>query len=193
MIISFIAILTAYLLGSLSGAILLAKCLHQQDPRTQGSKNAGATNVLRTQGKKQALFVLLFDLGKGVLAVLIAKLLHIHEAWVAFAGLAAVVGHIFPLYFHFKGGKGVATAIGVLLAFSPLIALLTILVFLAVVLVTRYVSLASMIGAFSAVIFTLFLKPIATLPILLMTFLIIVKHQDNIRRLKEGRENKLRF
>ena len=115
------ALLGAYLLGSISFAVLVSRFSGLADPRSYGSGNPGATNVLRTGNKKAAAFTLLGDALKGTVAVLIAAQLGVTEAWVALVGFAAFLGHIFPVFLHFKGGKGVATGAGVLLAISPLL------------------------------------------------------------------------
>ena len=106
-----IALIIAYLLGSVSSSILVSKFFKTPDPRTEGSGNAGATNVLRLAGKKPALFTMVGDIVKGLIAVWIGHILHLHAFWLGLVGLAAVVGHIYPVWFGFKGGKGVATAV----------------------------------------------------------------------------------
>lgn len=143
----YLTLITAYLLGSLSSAIIVCKAFGLPDPRSQGSKNPGATNVMRIGGKKLAVLVLVGDVLKGVVAVLLAKTLGLSGELLAAAGFAVFLGHCFPVFFSFKGGKGVATAMGALLALSPFIAGLTFLVWLIVFAVFRYSSLAAMTAA----------------------------------------------
>lgn len=187
-----IAIIIAYLLGSISSAILVAKALHLPDPRTEGSGNPGATNVLRTSGRKAGVLVLIGDLAKGLLAVLLAHLFGVEGFMLGLVAVAAVLGHVFPVYFGFKGGKGVATAIGGLLALSLWSAIVVLGVWLAVVLVFRYVSLASLVGAVAAPIVLSLLGAAAyALPALLIAAIIIWKHLPNIQRLRNGTESKV--
>jgi acyl phosphate:glycerol-3-phosphate acyltransferase len=189
-----ICVILAYLIGSLETAVILSKIFKFPDPRTQGSHSAGATNVLRTAGKNQALMTLIGDVLKGVVAVLIAYLFHAQPFFLAMAALAAVVGHIFPCFFQFRGGKGVATALGGILMLAPFIAVLLAILWLVVVFTTRYVSLASMFAAAAAPIFILIFSSLRLsffLPILIMASLIIWKHKDNIRRLRMGTESKV--
>lgn len=180
----------AYLLGSLQTSLLLMKFFKFPDPRTYGSGNTGATNVLRTAGKNKALMTLIGDLLKGFIAVLIAKLLGVTGFFLALTALAAVIGHIFPLFFQFKGGKGVATALGGLLLLSFWISLFLIIIWLVVVFMTRYVSLASIITAAIAPFLMLAANTQFFLPLLVMSALIIWKHSANIQRLRKGVEPK---
>ena len=190
-----IAILIAYLIGSLSSAIIASKISHAPDPRTEGSGNAGATNVLRTAGKQQAILVLMGDAVKGLLAVWIGlHLFHLKPFAVGLVALAAVIGHIFPLYFGFKGGKGVATAIGCVLALSFISGILMIAAWAAIAFVTRYASLASLVALILAPIFLLiFAKAAYFISAILIAAVILYKHKDNIARLKNKTESKINF
>nr|WP_241480476.1 glycerol-3-phosphate 1-O-acyltransferase PlsY [Legionella norrlandica] len=135
-------ILVGYLMGSINSAIIVCRVFGLPDPRMEGSKNPGATNVLRLGGKQYGIIVMVFDVVKGILPVLIAKLLNAPPVTVAFTALAAVIGHMYPLFFHFKGGKGVATAIGALLAFHFVIGIMVAATWLLVANFWRYSSLA---------------------------------------------------
>ncbi len=191
---TIIGIIIAYLIGSISSAIIVAKLLKLPDPRTEGSGNAGATNVLRIGGKKAAIFTLVGDILKGVIAVIIGRILGDVGVGLGLVAFAAVVGHIFPCYFKFKGGKGVATMVGTLLILSFPIGLGTIIVWVIVAAASRYASLASMVAAIAAPIFSLFFGDSHFfIPLLFITFLIIWKHLDNIERLRTGKESKLDF
>ncbi len=183
-----------YLCGSLSSAILVCKVLGLPDPRTQGSKNPGATNVMRIGGKKAAYATFVGDCLKGLLPVLLAKWLGGSDWAVAGAGLGAFLGHLYPLYFAFKGGKGVATLVGVLAAISPWIFLAFGAVWLGVLLTTGYVSLGSMLGAGgAALVALLFGYPKAIIALLfVLTGLVIARHKENIERLRTGTETRFR-
>lgn len=182
----------AYLFGSLNSAIVLCKLAGLPDPRTQGSGNPGATNVLRFGGKKLAATVLFFDVLKGVLPVLAAHLLALDMAWVAATAFAAFVGHLFPLFFQFKGGKGVATALGGFIALSPVLAGAGLLTWLIVFGISRISSLSALTAAALAPVYSLWL--IDSVParwiILLIALFLIARHHTNIRRLISGDEGK---
>lgn len=187
-----IAIAIAYLLGSLSSAIILSKVLKTPDPRTQGSGNAGATNVLRISGKKEAAMVLVGDALKGLIAVWIAYILHLTPFMLGIVGLVAVVGHIYPVFFKFKGGKGVATAVGATMGLSFLSGILAAAAWAAIAFVTRYASLASIIAVILIPVFlVIFAKGAFFVPGVLIAALIIWKHKDNIQRLKTNTESKI--
>ena len=191
---NIICVVIAYLLGSIETGVILSKLFKFPDPRRQGSHSAGATNVLRTAGKNQAMMTLIGDLLKGVLAVIIAIILHAQPFFVAFAALAAVIGHIFPCFFNFRGGKGVATAMGGLLILSPFTAIILMVIWLILVFTIRYISLASIVAAAVAPIFILIFSNSAYFfPILIMALLIIWKHKDNIRRLRNKTEPKVKL
>lgn len=189
-----ISAIFAYLLGSISCAVLVAKWFNLPDPRTQGSGNPGATNMLRVGGKKAAIIVLVGDAFKGLLAVLIGRLLGAEGFWLGMVGLIAVVGHIYPVFFKFKGGKGVATAAGVLFGLSFIVAIVTLITWVVVAAVSRYSSLASLLSAGLAPIYLLIGGHFAYfIPMVLVTVLIAWKHSANIERLRSGVENKLNF
>ncbi|MBI2412732.1 MAG: glycerol-3-phosphate 1-O-acyltransferase PlsY [Deltaproteobacteria bacterium] len=184
----------AYLLGSVPTGIVIVRLLGGVDPRSAGSKNIGATNVGRTSGKLPGILTLIGDLFKGALPVFIAfRLAGPEPLLVSLTGLAAFLGHLFPVYLGFKGGKGVATACGVMLIISPIATLLSAGVFVITVLIKRYVSLGSILAAASMPVFLSFLtrgKPFVPLGVAIGA-LVIIKHRENIRRLAEGRENKI--
>lgn len=178
----------AYLLGSLSFAILLSRLSGRPDPRACGSGNPGATNMLRIAGKRLAALTLLGDLCKGLLPVLIAQYAGLgvwQQAWI---GLAAVLGHLYPLYFHFRGGKGVATAAGVLLGIYPPAALPAIAAWLLVVWLTRTSSLAALIATPLCLPLLAWRQPEALLPMLLLYGVIVWRHRSNLHDLFAGRE-----
>ena len=185
----------AYLLGSIPFGYLLVRIFRHQDIRATGSGNIGATNVLRSGSKGLGIATLLLDLGKAFLAVNIAQ--HLAPAnydLAVVAAVAAILGHVFPIWLGFRGGKGVASALGVFLALTPAAAGCTFAVFLIVVLITRYVSFASMIGSATFPFFGLYFVPLRT-PIVIGGFLfipllIILKHRQNIRRLLAGTESR---
>ena len=157
MLINTLLIFSAYLLGSFSAAILVCKILGLSDPRAGGSGNPGTTNVMRLHGKKAALLTLTGDIIKGIIPVLIAKVIVSSEFIIALSGLAAFLGHIFPIYFKFKGGKGVATLIGVLFATHWLLGTIYVAIWLLTAAIFRYSSLAALIATFSIPVYTYFL------------------------------------
>ena len=189
------SILIAYLLGSIPFGYLLVRFVRHEDIRATGSGNIGATNVLRSGAKGLGLATLLLDLGKAFLAVEIARRLGPgHFDLATTAAVAAVIGHCYPVWLNFKGGKGVASALGVFLALTWPSALCILTVFIVIVTLTRYVSLASIIAAASLPLFALYFvpqrSPIAIAGFLFITFLIIMKHHQNIRRLFAGTESR---
>ena len=199
---SVVATLAAYLIGSLSFAVIVSRAMGLSDPRTYGSGNPGATNVLRSGSKAAAIVTLLLDAAKGWLPVMLVKWFgpawDLSEGTQALAGLAAFLGHLYPVFFAFKGGKGVATAVGVLLAFEPLLALATLVTFAIIVFFSRYVSLASMVAAVFAPAYYLIGDGVAwtasgakTLALIAMGLLLIWRHRENIHRLLAGTESKL--
>lgn len=185
-------LLGAYLIGSLNSAIVLCRLRGLPDPRTQGSGNPGATNVLRFGGKKLAACVLLLDVLKGVIPVLIAHLLGLDMTWIAAIAFAAFFGHLFPLFFQFQGGKGVATALGGLLALAPVLAVLVLVSWLLVFAITRISSLSALTAAALAPVYSYWL--IESVParwiVLLLSLMLIARHRANIRRLLAGEEKK---
>jgi glycerol-3-phosphate acyltransferase PlsY len=178
----------AYLLGSLSFAILLSRIAGSPDPRASGSGNAGATNMLRLAGKKLAILTLIGDVCKGLIPVLIASWIGLDLRQQAWIGLCAVLGHLFPLYFRFRGGKGVATAAGMLLALYPPAAMLAIAAWLLTFYLTRTSSLASLIATPLILPLLAWQAPHVLLPVSLLTLLIVWRHRGNLRDLLAGRE-----
>lgn len=193
MIIELSLTIGAYLIGSLSAAIIVCRLLGLPDPRTQGSRNPGATNVLRIGGKKAAAIVLLGDTLKGLLPVFIARLLQVDDNVLAAVALAAFVGHLYPLYFGFHGGKGVATALGVLLGVAWSVALAAVATWLMVAKVFRISSLAALTAAVLAPL--LLWLDNASQPILIMgwvmSLLLLWRHRGNIQRLITGEEGRI--
>lgn len=197
-----LAVLAAYLLGSLSFAVIVSRAMGLKDPRTFGSKNPGATNVLRSGSKAAAIVTLLLDAVKGWLPVLLVRLLGkpygLEDGTIALVGLAAFVGHLWPVFFKFKGGKGVATFIGVVFGIDPLLGLATGATWLIIAFFLRYSSVASMASALFAPVYYLFgdrIQWYAEKPVLLalfvMALLLTVRHRENINRLLQGNESKL--
>lgn len=187
-------VLAAYLLGSISFAVLVVRRKTGEDIRTGGSGNAGATNVLRAHGKKLAILVALLDVAKGAAAVLSVRLATADPRWAAAAGFAAIVGHVFPVFYGFRGGKGVATAVGAFAVLSPIALLVCLGVFVAIVVATRYVSLASVVSMalLPAVAGGLFGAPGAVVTAAAATaLLVIARHLPNLKRLAGGTERKL--
>lgn len=185
-----IYLILGYLIGSLPFAVIVSKVFGLADPRSFGSGNPGATNVLRTGNKAAAALTLLGDAAKGWVAMAVAAKVGAGETAVVFSGLAAFLGHLFPVFLKFKGGKGVATAIGVLIGLDGWVALLTVLTWLATALVTRYSSLAAIIAACVAPTLALSNHGIGAVSIVVgvMCLLLIVRHKANIVRLIEGTE-----
>lgn len=178
----------AYLLGSVSFAILLSRLTGSPDPRASGSGNAGATNMLRLAGKRLAVLTLLGDLCKGLLPVLLASFCGLEPMQQAWIGVCAVLGHMFPLYFRFRGGKGVATAAGMLLGLYPPAALLALTAWLLTFYLTRTSSLASLIATPLTLPLLAWQEPRALLPMTVLTLLIVWRHRGNLRDLLAGRE-----
>lgn len=192
--------LVAYTLGSLNFALILSKRMYGEDIREFGSKNAGTTNMARTYGKKAALLTILGDIAKGIVAVVVGSFLMGATLGGYFAGLMCVIGHVFPVFYGFRGGKGVATAAAVILVVNPIVFLVVLGVFVLTVLLTRYVSLGSCLAAaifpFMTYQFIAFKLPdwgYAFLCSFLMAILVICKHHTNLRRLANGTESKFAF
>jgi len=196
-----LVLLAAFLIGSIPFAVIVSKLMGLGDPRNYGSGNPGATNVLRSGSKAAALLTLVGDAAKGWLAMFIAARVMqsgIHpdgagETAVAVAGLAAFLGHVFPITLRFRGGKGVATALGVLLGFSGALAGITAGIWLAVVAVTRYSSLAALVAAAAAPVVSWWLLGNAeiTLTVAVMCAVLIYRHESNIRKLLAGSEGRI--
>ncbi|QGY56917.1 glycerol-3-phosphate 1-O-acyltransferase PlsY [Pantoea agglomerans] len=184
-------IIFAYLCGSISSAILVCKLAGLPDPRTHGSGNPGATNVLRLGGKTAAVSVLVFDVLKGMVPVWLAYLMHVTPLYLGLTAIAACLGHIYPVFFHFRGGKGVATAFG---AIAPIGWDLTGLVtgtWLLTVLLSGYSSLGAIVSALIAPFYVWWFKPQFTFPVSMLSCLILLRHHDNIQRLWRGQEGKI--
>ena len=180
--------LLAYLTGSLSFAILLSRMTGAPDPRASGSGNPGATNMLRLAGKRIAVLTLIGDVLKGLLPVLLGVTLGLTTHQQAWVGLAAVLGHLYPLYFRFHGGKGVATAAGALLALSPLAALVALGAWLLVFKVSRTSSLAALCTFPLCLPLLAYQQPDALWPMALLAALITWRHRNNLRDLRAGKE-----
>lgn len=184
-----VLILGSYLLGSLSAAIIVCKLMGLPDPRLNGSNNPGATNVLRIGGKKAAFLVLLLDGLKGFLPVIIGQLLHLPQSALAMMAFAAIFGHTFPVFFGFKGGKGVATTAGAIIALSPTLTLVSGITWLVVLGLSRISSLASLVTLALTPIYALLLNLQGfIIPLFLVIILIFWRHKDNIVRLAQGTE-----
>ena len=204
-------VIAAYLIGSIPFSYLVARLAKGTDIRHEGSHNVGATNVIRTAGKVPGVIALLLDLAKGYAAVEMARWivsgpdwpfaapssspLHSRELWIALAGLIAVLGHMFPVWLRFHGGKGVASATGVFLALDPRVVVAGAIVFLIVILVTRFVSLASILAAASVPLFFRFLVPDSPfwriMISIVIAIIVITKHHSNIARLTQGTERRM--
>ena len=188
------AIVLAYLIGSLSSAIILCKLAGLPDPRSEGSGNPGATNVLRIGGKKLAATVLFIDVVKGVLPVTIVSLAGFDLVWVTATAFAVFLGHLYPVFFQFKGGKGVATALGGFLALSPLLGGAILLSWLLVFIISRISSLSAIIAASLAPLYSMWLinSLEARWIIFVMTTMLLIRHKSNIKRLLSGEESNLK-
>ncbi len=198
----WLAVLAAYLVGSLSFAVIVSRVMGLNDPRTFGSKNPGATNVLRSGSKAAAIITLLLDAFKGWLPVMLVKWFGaaygLGDGTMAMVGLAAFLGHLFPVFFRFAGGKGVATALGVLLATSWILGLAIGLTWLVVAYLSRYSSLSSLVAAVLAPVYYIFgdgvvwiMDKSVVLSTAVMSLLLIWRHAENIGRLAKGTESKL--
>jgi glycerol-3-phosphate acyltransferase PlsY len=194
---SLIALLLAYLIGSISFAVLVSRAMGLSDPRSYGSGNPGATNVLRSGNKLAAILTLVGDAAKGAVAVLLAQAFAARFGFtglvITCAGLAAFIGHLYPVFHRFEGGKGVATAAGVLIALSPALGLCTLGTWLLVAVITRYSSLAALLAAVCAPLFALWLFGADALivPIAIMSALLIWRHRPNIAKLAAGTESRI--
>lgn len=195
MLISLILPLMGYLFGSISSAVIVSKMMGLKDPRTEGSGNPGATNVLRLGGKKAAIITLIGDVLKGLLPVIIASALT-DGAWIpALTAAAAFLGHLFPVFFGFKGGKGVATASGAIIGLSPAIAGMLFITWVTVAVISRYSSLSALVAAVLAPLYAWWLGlPVPTvLAIVLIAVVLIWRHRENISRLRAGTESKIKL
>lgn len=189
----FLMILLAYLIGSLSSAIIVSKLMGLPDPRTKGSGNPGATNVLRIGGKTAAAITLLGDVLKGIVPVLIAKWLSLPSLAIALVAFAAFIGHLWPIFFSFEGGKGVATLFGCLLALAWPAGIFWLGTWLLIALLFRYSSLASMIASIVAPldIWVITQNMNYTIIVTIMAILLLYRHKSNIANLMAGKESKI--
>jgi glycerol-3-phosphate acyltransferase PlsY len=185
----------AYLLGSVSSAIIVCKLMRLPDPRSHGSGNPGATNVLRVGGRKAAAITLFGDMLKGLVPVLIAKLLNVSDLALALTGFAAFIGHLLPLFFGFKGGKGVATMLGVMFGFHWAVGLATALTWLIIAKVFKISSLSALIATLLATFYVLLIMG-SNKPLLItttaMTLILFWRHRSNIQNLLTGKEGKIK-
>ncbi len=188
-----LAILAAYLLGSVPFAMISSKVFGLADPRTYGSGNPGATNVLRSGNKKAALMTLIGDALKGAVAVIVAQQMGLSDTVIALVALAVFLGHLYPIFLNFKGGKGVATAAGVLLALDPVLGLAVAGTWLLVAYVSRYSSLAALIAAAAAPVIAVLMHGATnqTIVVGILGMALIGKHWQNIQRLMAGQESKI--
>ena len=192
MLINIVLIFLAYLLGSISAAILVCKLLGLSDPRTGGSGNPGTTNVMRLHGKTAAFLTLTGDVFKGIIPVLLAKVIVGSEFIIALSGFAAFLGHIFPIYFKFKGGKGVATLIGILLATHWLLGLAYVITWILTAAIFRYSSLAALIATLSIPFYIYFLEQNFqyTVSFSMIAVILFWRHKSNIHNLLNNKERK---
>ena len=202
----FFVLIISYVLGSVNCGIIISKLIHKKDIRAFGSGNAGATNVYRTFGAKSGVIVLFGDMAKGVIAILLAQLAIKYfgaaDYTLYFAGLLCVLGHMFPVFFKFKGGKGVATTTGIILFTEPLVFIIVFSVFFLIAFLFKYISLASIVAAAAYTLGVMVLvsvkEPVLEMLIIriIVSFiigsLIIFSHRENIKRIKDGTEKKFK-
>ena len=189
--LSIAMIILAYLGGSISSAILIARLYRLPDPRENGSHNPGTTNVLRLGGRSAALWVLLCDMAKGTIPVYLAWYFQLTPFVLGLIGIAACLGHMYPLFFQFRGGKGVATALGTMMPIGFGMGGMMLVTWILVLLLTGYSSLAALIAALLAPLYTYWLKPEYTLSVAMLSCLIIYRHHENIQRLLNGKESRI--
>lgn len=193
LIVLALIMLLGYIIGSLNFAIIYSR-LRKDDIRRHGSRNAGATNILRTYGKIPAFLVFLLDISKGIIAVLLVRYaFNADELMECAAALGAILGHNYPLFYDFRGGKGVSTSFAVLLILHWEVALISLFVFIITVLVSRYVSLSSILASFAAIISSFFIYNATTFSFfcLIIGLLCVIRHKRNIIRLLSGKERRL--
>ena len=193
MINQLLIVLFAYLVGSISSGIIVSRIFSLPDPRTMGSKNPGATNVMRTGNKKAAALTLLGDLLKAIFVLFVANYLGFEGFIIICVSLAVLIGHIFPVFYKFRGGKGVATAVGILFALNFKLALVVICIWLFVFLIWRYSSLAAIFASISAPLIGFFILKDTSLncvTYIIVTMIILITHQKNIKNLLSGKELK---
>ena len=187
---TLLMIIIAYFCGSLSGALIVSRMMHLRNPLEYGSHNPGATNMLRINGKLPAILVLVFDMLKGTIPVYIAYRMGISPFFLGMVGIAACLGHIFPCFFGFHGGKGVATALGMMMPIGLDFTGCFILTWLLALFVTGYSSVASIVGFLFAPLYVWIFKAELTLPVTMLSCVIIIRHSSNIMRLFKGEEPK---
>ena len=189
----FPLILLAYFFGSLNSSIIFSKILKLEDPREYGSKNPGATNILRSGNKTLALATLIFDMFKGFLPVFVAFFFIEDQIYIQIIGLCSILGHIFPIYYKFKGGKGVATSFGVILAFDIILGFICLLTWLITAFLFRYSALSAIVSLALLPIYTWFSyeKIIATSLFLILAIIVIYMHKTNIKNLLNNKETKI--
>src|SRR5688572_7384925 len=185
--------LGGYIAGSIPFALIVSRAMSLPDPRTYGSGNIGATNVLRSGSRVAALATMVGDIGKGWVAVLVARYLQLPHEMVALVGFAAFLGHLFPVWLRFRGGKGVATAAGVLMAFDWRLGLAVIVVWLTMAVVSRYSSLAALTAALFAPVGAWYLLGAGPhlVAVAAMSVLLVIRHHENIRKLARGEESRI--
>ena len=195
---TFLTLFISYCIGSLSFAIIVSKFMNLSDPRSYGSNNAGATNVMRSGNKKAAAYTLIGDLLKGTFVVLVVKSLYNSNidgnTIAALSGVFVVIGHIYPVFFKFKGGKGVATAFGVMLGFNPILALLLAVTWIVVFKISKISSLSALIATILSPVYAFLLMGNNTYcrAVLVIAFFVLYKHKENIFRLFSGEEHKFK-
>lgn len=191
MINQIIITLIAYLIGSVSFGILASKLFNIADPRTMGSKNPGATNVMRQGNKVAAIFTLLGDMLKATILLLIAKFYGVSDSLIVLIALAVMIGHVYPIYYQFKGGKGVATALGILLGISPVLALSVFIIWIIIFFIWKFSSLAAIGATLSSPIIALWIGLSNQLVFLMciLSLIILVRHKSNIKNLLNGTES----
>lgn len=185
----------SYLAGSVCSAVIVSNLCKLPDPRAEGSKNPGATNILRLSGKKYAIIVLLVDMLKGFIPVVLAKMFYFTDFGISMVCLAAVLGHLYPYFFDFKGGKGVATALGAFLGVNFTLGLVAIVLWIVIAAISRYSSLASIVTLLAAPLISLKFHPSfwSFTPLLAMSFFVVYRHKENFERLQKGTESKINF
>ncbi len=191
MIYQIIITLIAYLIGSVSFGILASKLFNIADPRTMGSKNPGATNVMRQGNKVAAIFTLLGDMLKATILLLIAKFYGVSDSLIVLIAIALMLGHVYPIYYQFKGGKGVATALGILLGISPVLALSVFIIWIIIFFIWKFSSLAAIGATLSSPIIALWIGLSNQLVFLMciLSLIILIRHKSNIKNLLNGTES----
>ena len=189
--LSLAMIILAYLGGSISSAVLVCRGYGLPDPRENGSHNPGATNVLRLGGRSAAILVFVCDMSKGTVPVYLAWYLGVTPFFLGLIGVASCLGHMYPLFFHFQGGKGVATALGTMLPIGLDMGAMMLTTWVVVLLLSGYSSLAALAAALLAPLYTYWLKPEYTMPVAMLCALVVYRHRENIIRLLNGQEDKI--